>query len=345
MKSLLIAVIALAVPIHGLAGDVEVVFDMKTLGEESYCRKYTFDCFTGSKVSPDGKTVWISTTQALLQFTGGKRVEFRKEQFGAYCMNALPLAFDAKGTLWVALQCYTPNEDVTMATYDGSAWTLLGAANFPAPEYARRPRTMVFDKNNVMWATTYAGLVRYDGKEWKLYSTENAPLPDPDITALNVDKQGVLWMGTHFGNILKFDGARWEVFKQDYKSPIGLTSRSSPRSIRFDASGTMYFSYYHERGLKKFVGGVFKDVTCPGISGDQEDIAFDAQNVLWIANSDRRDMKEPGLLRYDGQTCKKFTFSNNWGTMLSIDAAGNKWVTTTAGAIAVVREGGVKLPQ
>jgi ligand-binding sensor domain-containing protein len=344
------AILALVLPIAGMsrvrrsAADTEVVFDMKSLGEANYCRKYSTDCLTGLKMSPDGKTAWIGSTMALLRFEGSKRTEFRREQLGAYCDSFRPLAFDARGKLWIALKCYTPREGVTIATYEGGTWTLLDESNFPAPEYARRPRLMAFDRNNVMWATTYAGLVRFDGKNWTLHTTENSPLPERDITALSIDAKGAVWMGTHDGHIARLDDTKWVVFKQGAKPPIGLY-QGIPQSIRFDLNGTMYFTYYHERGVKKHVAGVFKDVSCPGISGDQEDIAFDAQNVLWIASSDRKHLNEPGLLRYDGPSCKKFLPDRHWSTSIQIDAAGNKWIATLEGSVIVFREGGVKLTQ
>ena len=344
MLLLCMTIIGFMMPVTASAADIETVFDMKSLGEEKYCRKYNFDCFRGLKLAPNRDAIWVSTDQAVLRFAGKKRDEFRNEQFRAHCDSYNTLAFDAKGTLWIALNCYTPNAEATMAIYDGTSWKLLTPKNFPAPDYARRPRLMAFDQNNIMWSVTYAGLVRYDGKEWKLYTSENSPLPHKDVHALSIDKKGALWVGTDGGHIAKFDGTNWQVFKSGYKSTNGLNSNLSPKSIRFDMNNNMYFTYYTSSKVRKHVAGVFKPMYCSNANADgqHEDIVFDAQNVLWIANFDRNYQNEAGLLRYDGKACKIFKLPNNNSTMIDIDAEGNKWIATYAGHIIVVREGGVK---
>jgi ligand-binding sensor domain-containing protein len=332
-------------PLSGFAGDVETLFDSPRLNTD---RPF----FSSLKIAPDGKTAWAGTQKTILRFTGAKRDEFRKESVAVFaessCYNFKPLAFDAKGTLWVGLQCY---KDAPLATFNGSAWTLVTRDFLPLPEYVKCVELMAFDKNNVMWLTTYSGLLRYDGKEWQLFSPENSPIPTRQISALNIDKNGAVWIGTNGGHIAKFDGTRWEVFKAGSTTNGLQYSSSNARSIKFDMNGVMYFTNYGG-GAYRYASGKFKMIECSyGGGGYFEDVAFDAQNILWIANNRNSGKgRDPGLLRQDGKKCRSFKLPNNSGYWLEIDAAGNKWIASSGMfdanvSITLFREGGVKLAQ
>jgi hypothetical protein len=348
LRFLFVAAFAIFVmPLSGFAGDVETIFDYR-VGASST------PFFSSLKIAPDGKTAWAGTAQAILRFTGSKRDEFRRESLAAFaessCYNFKPLAFDAKGTLWVRLSCR--NEVAPLATYDGSAWKLVTRNFLSLPEYVKHVELMAFDKNNVMWLTTYSGLLRYDGKEWQLFSPENSPIPARQISALNIDKNGAVWIGTDGGHIAKFDGTRWAVFKAGSTTNGLQYSRSNAKIIKFDMNGVMYFTNYGG-GAYRYAGGKFQMVECSyGVGGGYfEDVAFDAQNILWIANNRNSGKgRDPGLLRQDGKKCRSFKLPNNSGYWLEIDAAGNKWIASSGMfdanvSITLYREGGVKLVQ
>jgi ligand-binding sensor domain-containing protein len=338
-----IAFAILMMPLSGFSGDVETLFDSPRLNTD---RPF----FSSLKIAPDGKTAWAGTAQAILRFTGAKRDEFRKESVAVFaessCYNFKPLAFDAKGTLWVGLSCY---KGAPLATYDGIEWKIVTKDLLPLPEYVKTVSLMAFDKSNVMWFVTYSGLLRYDGKEWKLFSPENSPIPARQISALNIDKNGAVWIGTDGGHIAKFDGTRWEVFKAG--TTTGLPTGSMAKSIKFDTNGVMYFTNYGG-GAYRHAGGKFQMVECSyGGGGYFEDVALDAQNSLWIANNRNSGKgRDPGLLRQDGKKCRSFKLPNNSGYWLEIDAAGNKWIASSGMfdanvSITLYREGGVKLAQ
>jgi len=336
-------VIALAIAaaaFSGFAGDVETLFDSPKLNTD---RPF----FTSLKIAPDGKTAWAGTQKSILRFTGAKRDEFTRENVPAFaeasCYNFKPLAFDAKGTLWVGLSCY---KGTPLALYDGSEWKIVTRDILPLPADVKQVEHMAFGKDGILWLATYSGLLRYDGKEWTLFSPENSPLPHRQITALNIDRKGVVWIGTGKGDIVKFDGMRWEVFKA---GTAGLQPGGMAKSIKFDTNGVMYFVNY-TGGAYRYAAGKFQLIGC-GSECYFEDVAFDAQNVLWIANNFKRGARPaPGLLRLDGKKLKSFNLPNNSSWWLGIDAAGNKWIATSGkfeanGSIILFCEGGVKLSQ
>ena len=69
---------------------------------------------------------------------------------------------------------------------------------------------------------TWDGFTKFDGTHWTHYNTSNSGLPANYVTAIEIDQEGNLWIGTGnnypFGNIdkggglVKFDGINWAVF-------------------------------------------------------------------------------------------------------------------------------------
>lgn len=335
-------IIALAISVMsfpGFAGDMEILFDSPALNTDR-------PLFSSLKMASDGKTAWAGTQKAILRFTALAREEFTRETTAAFseasCYNFKPLAFDTRGTLWVGLTC---RKGAPLATYDGSEWKIVNRDILPLPEYVKQVEHMAFDKNNVMWLTTYDGLLRYDGKEWKLFSPENSLIPHRQISAMNIDKSGIVWIGTAKGDIVRYDGARWEVFKA---GTAGLQMGGTAKSIKFDRNGIMYFVNYTGAAYR-YAGGKFHLIGCGYGNGCYfEDVAFDTQNVLWIANNfNHGTSRAPGLLRQDGKKLTSFNLPNNASWWLEIDPAGNKWIASSGkfnarGSIILFREGGVK---
>ena len=56
------------------------------------------------------------------------------------------------------------------------------------------------------------GLVKFDGKNWTNFNTSNSGLPDDNIHAIAIDKQGKKWIGTYNG-LAVFDDNHWKVLQ------------------------------------------------------------------------------------------------------------------------------------
>src|SRR5690606_31618541 len=64
------------------------------------------------------------------------------------------------------------------------------------------------DKEGFMWFATRSGLNRFDGYKFNVYYNDpkdSTSLSDDGTNSLYVDKSGVLWIGTIYGNLNRFN--------------------------------------------------------------------------------------------------------------------------------------------
>ena len=121
--------------------------------------------------------------------------------------------------------------------------------------------------------------------EWIVYDTENSGLPDNYLTsALAIDEQGSIWIGTRSRGLVKFDGKNWTVYDTD---DSGLPD-ICVQDLAFDAQGNLWIATGIEGGggLAKFDGEtwmVYNEVNS-GLPHDRVGaLAIDQQGNIWIA--------------------------------------------------------------
>ena len=66
---------------------------------------------------------------------------------------------------------------------------------------------MLQDHRAMIWFATDQGLARYDGIDWHPVYLSSSEIPIK-VTSLFEDKSGVIWIGTHIGQIFYLDKAR-----------------------------------------------------------------------------------------------------------------------------------------
>jgi ligand-binding sensor domain-containing protein len=109
------------------------------------------------------------------------------------------LAFDLQGTLWAARQ----NEG--LFSYDGHRWThrVSGTGGLPYRTLA----ALRCDPKGGLWFLPGPdekpqGLGFYDGSKVRLHNPPHALLPA--ASALDLDQQGNVWIGTPFDGVYQF---------------------------------------------------------------------------------------------------------------------------------------------
>lgn len=94
----------------------------------------------------------------------------------------------------------------------GEEWTYAGP--LPLSEAGRVTEIAVDGASNLWIGTHGHGIVRYDGTGFVTITASNSPLPSDSITALAVEQNNTLWIGTANG-LASLDQAGWEVFDRD----------------------------------------------------------------------------------------------------------------------------------
>lgn len=199
-----------------------------------------------------------------------------------------------------------------------------------------------------------------------LYNKYNSGLPTNDITAILVDGNGDKWIGTYYGDIVKFDGTVWTIYNASITGlPIinkittisidefgnkwigsstgGVVKFDGTSWTKYNASNSMLpddyvFSIANEENGNTWIGtfnGLAKlngnnwtiyNASNSGIGNDVRSIAIEGNGNKWIGTTS-------GLYKFDGYNwtnCMTTTFSIN---TIKIDASGNKWIGVNQGLI------------
>jgi len=97
--------------------------------------------------------------------------------------------------IWIAF------DNGSIATFDGANFVVMRDALTKDFPYAM-VTAMLFDVNQTLWVGfDDAGLGKYDGTEWTFYTSADSELPDDDITGLELDSDGKIWISTNGGGI------------------------------------------------------------------------------------------------------------------------------------------------
>lgn len=83
-----------------------------------------------------------------------------------------------------------------------------------------------------------------DNKQWQVYTTANSKLPNNQVNAIAIDKNGVKWIGTGDG-LAKLVGSNWTIFNNG-NSPL---PSSYIKTLAAEDDGTVWFGT--DKGLAK----------------------------------------------------------------------------------------------
>ena len=176
--------------------------------------------------------------------------------------------------------------------------------------------------------------VRAQTTDCTVYNTGNSGLPYNGVTALAIDAQGIVWVGTgrwwaHAGGgLAKFDGTNWTVYNT---SNSGLPDNDHV-NLCIDAQGNVWSGT--EIGLSKFDGltwMVYRTSNSGMMNNQCGAPVFDDQGNAWIACG--------CVAKFDGENWTAYHtgnsgLPNNFVTDVAIDAHGNIWASTFGSGVA-----------
>jgi ligand-binding sensor domain-containing protein len=164
---------------------------------------------------------------------------------------------------------------------------------------------IIQDQKGFMWFGTEDGLNKYDGYTFTVYRHDpNQPnsLSYNEIRTIYEDSSGVLWIGTFYGGLNKFDAEK-ELFihyQNDPDDPNSL-SHNNVKTVFEDRLGVLWIGT--EGGLNKFnrkTGQFTRYLSDPNNPNSLSHnvvraIYQDQSGLLWIAT-------EGGLNKFDRET-------------------------------------------
>jgi ligand-binding sensor domain-containing protein len=176
-----------------------------------------------------------------------------------------------------------------------------------------------------LWAATDGGVLRWDLAEGTCvkYTPEHG-LASNFVSFIAVDGEGVLWFGTYYHGVSRFDGQAWTT----YTTNDGLAS-DEIRAIAVDGEGALWFAT-RGGGVSRFDGEEW--TTYAGEGGLASDnvyaVTVDNKGVLWFGT-------DQGVSSYDGEMWKAYTQSDGLASdqvnAVTADGEGVLWFGTDGG--------------
>jgi len=173
-----------------------------------------------------------------------------------------------------------------------------------------------------LWIGTEAGLVRFDGFRFTVFDKKNTPaLRSNQVTALLVDKQQNLWIGTHGGGISRLNAGR-----PDTAVHLSEATDLTVNVFYQDRQGVIWVGT-SGAGLLKFAAGNVSSLTTANGLADNSVFALaeDRTSALWVGTyrglSRLVDGKSQPLSDHE-------MLAGRYVRAISLDRSGALWVGT-----------------
>ena len=217
-----------------------------------------------------------------------------------------------------------PSQNGTLLAVTQGGWTSWSAVN--------EAWVLAFDQDRLITGG-HSGLAFWNPGSLKLTMNVVTSLPNPAVTAILVDEDRSLWIGTQDG-LVNMVGDKWIPYSQNE----GLGGNQVNAIVRIGKRLLVGTSYSEEGGgLYELDGGKFKKVPFPSVQEDKPDqlsynvtaIATDKKGILWVGTTN-------GVGRFDGKQWTRFGEGQGlphrviW--TLLIDDKDGVWVGTEGGA-------------
>ncbi|MEJ2634745.1 MAG: two-component regulator propeller domain-containing protein [Calditrichia bacterium] len=207
------------------------------------------------------------------------------------------------------------------------------------------------DSLGFMWFGTEDGLNKYDGYKFTVLKRDPGnqnSLGTNDVTALHVDKRGILWIGTFYGGLDRYDQKfeRFTHYRYDPENPNSL-SNDNINVIFEDRQGILWIGT--DLGLNKFhpedtavTAAVFTrylhHASDPkSLSNNYvRAVCQDDAGGLWVGTDDGLNRLNPEtgeFVHYRNEPGNPFSLSQNEVTSLYYDSRGMLWVGTRSGGL------------
>jgi ligand-binding sensor domain-containing protein len=219
--------------------------------------------------------IWLGTQNGVSRFDGNGFITYNAEN-GLIDNHVLAINEDHKGNLWFGtIKGISRFDGELFANYTTEDGTICESVSCIYP-----------DRNDYLWFAGKSALSRFDGENFINF-------PGYDVTDIEEDVDGNLWLATSNAGMLRFDPYGFI----SYDTRDGLPENTI-RSAYVDNQRRIWFGTA-TKGVSYFDGKRFTNF--PKISGVLA-IVEDSQGNIWLGSS-----SENGVFRYDGETFVQYT--------------------------------------
>jgi hypothetical protein len=122
------------------------------------------------------------------------------------------LEIDSSDNVWFGLR-KMDGEGLGLGKYENNEWMEI---NNPSIIPDLRINDIAFDAHDSVWVATEHGISVFHRLSFqgRIMNTSNSTLPFDRVTAVTVDRQGLVWAGFEFGQVAFYNGQRWHVIKE-----------------------------------------------------------------------------------------------------------------------------------
>lgn len=285
--------------------------------------------------------LWIgSVNHGLINMQGSQYTVHNADNSKLATDNIHTVYIDNNGRLWLGAVYSTilndTSEKSALIEYDGSDWNMHPTSNSGLP--SNTVSNIVIDHYGNVWMDADSqlgvfggndapgGLVKFNGTSWTAYDNTNSPLPDANISALAVDTDNNLWVGTGKG-LAMFDGTRWTLYDQ---AAMGI-GEDAVGDMAIDDSGLIWLT------IEGFGVVTFDGSTWTTYPSDSTPLPLNGLSVIepgaggtaWVGTAAN------GLFHYDGSSWTNYTSSNSNLpfdniTSLFLDPQGKLWIGSSS---------------
>ncbi len=239
--------------------------------------------------------------------------------------NFTSMAIDANDNVWLS-------SDRGVAKFDGYNWVFFDNNNSPIPHFVCYA---IATEGNTIWIGSVLGLVKFDGvANWEIFTPGNSGLTSSYITSIDIDKNGIKWIGTlknngtDGGGITKFDDTTWtnyNTFNSGIPTNWAFNAFTDHANIKWigTSSGLSVYNDTIWTTYTSFTSGLPNNL----VSEVKEDSIL---NSYWIATDDG--------LAYFNKSLNSWTIYDTSNFMpdnvifdIEIDSQNRKWFTTYRG--------------
>jgi signal transduction histidine kinase/ligand-binding sensor domain-containing protein/CheY-like chemotaxis protein len=291
--------------------------------------------------TPDG-FIWLATNAGIARFDGIEFDVFDRKNTPALINDVSEfLLVDQGGVLWIATRkggftcckngifekSYTTKDGLVsndvraiLTSHDGSKWIAtagglnrlergkISAPHFTGSVVPRDILNLAEDSRGYLWIGTYNGLLVAAKTETGKYSIERAGFDGEFISALEIDRENRLWVGTNVSGLFRLEWAHGD-------DPV--PARQGQSAWQWDRQ----FSFTTENGLSSNL-----------ISA----LYLDRDGIVWIGT------QSGGLNRLQGDHVSVFDvgvgLSHSYVSSVFKDREGNLWIGTNGGGLNLLRD-------